>query len=507
MQKITTNKFALIAAPAAFYLFLVINGLLGINFGQHWDEHIFVTFADDFHFNGRIIPPNYLYPSFCYFLVLAASIIFRWFHATAPDAALIDNMQFTLFTRGIFVCIASLCVIWVFILALKITKRFWAAVLAGLIFCCSFEFSYHSRWAVSDLIAVQFAFLSTLILFLDIQMSRRILISAFVAGIAAGTKYTAGIVFLNVLITLLTWTLSMEKTVRTKLLIKYLIYTGLAFGLAFVLTTPGCIYHLKTFLGALHGQKKIYGTGHLPCDTVTPGWPHFSRMAVYFIFYLFSKYNFASLIISVFVVIGTVHALRERKWEIFGLFLVMFIYVLYVSSFRVMLVRNDLYVFPYFVVLAAYGVCAWHECIKSTALVRAVDALLAVVIVCSLCGIVTASWSIHAMSSDNMNKDVAEFLKKHPQNAYFFSKEIQLGLPPGYDMARQPTNGPMFLVFFKNEVKDQDFPPNGFRRYGLVSGPQDINLNYYPTWSGVDRIMVIKFKEATPGMLFDVNAY
>jgi hypothetical protein len=505
MQKTVPNKLALIAAPAVFYLFLVVNGLMGINFGYHWDEHLFVAFADDFHFHGRIIPTNYLYPSFCYFLTLAASIVFRWFHHLPADAALIQNMQFTLFTRGIFVCMASLCVIWVYILALKITKRFWAAVLAGLIFCCSFEFSYHSRWAVSDLIAVQFAFLSTLILFLDIQMPRRILISAFIAGVAAGTKYTAGIVCLNILITLLLWTLGMGKTVRTKFLIKYLICVGLVFGFAFVLTTPGCIYHLKTFISAIHGQKKIYGTGHLPCDTVIPGWPHFSQMTVYFIFYLFSKYNFASLVISAFVFIGTAHALREKKWEVFGLFVVMFIYILYVSSFRVMIVRNDLYVLPYFVVLAAYGVYSIHEHIKSSGLVRAVDALLAVVIACSLYGIITASWSIYAMSSDNMNKDVADFLKKHPGNRYYFSRQVRLGLPPGYDIARQPTNGPAFLVFFKSEVKDQDFPPNGFGRYGLVSGPQDVNLNYYPTWSGVDRIVVIKLKDANPAMLLDVN--
>jgi hypothetical protein len=123
MQKIATNTLVFISAPIALYLFLAVNGLLGINFGHHWDEHLFVEFADDFHFNGRVIPTNYLYQSFCYFLILAASIVFRFVCQIPADDALIQNMQFTLFTRGIFVCVASLCVVWVYILALKITKK------------------------------------------------------------------------------------------------------------------------------------------------------------------------------------------------------------------------------------------------------------------------------------------------------------------------------------------------------------------------------------------------
>ena len=505
MERITVSKLTLIGTPVVLYLFLVVYGLLGTNFGHHWDEHLFVEFADDFHFNGRIIPTLYLYPSFCYYLVLAASIVFRLFHHLPAGASLIPNIQFTLFTRGIFVFLSSLSVIWVYVMTLKITKRFWVAAVAALIFCCSFEFSYHSRWAVSDLIAVQFAFLSTTILFFDIAMPQRILLSAAVAGIAAGTKYTAGIVCLNILITLAVWILGMEKSARAKCFLKYFVQVWLVFGFVFVVTTPGCIYHLKTFVHDLRFQKAMYGGGHLLCDTVGAGWPHFSRLAVYIVFCLFSKYSLASLVISVFVFMGTAWALREKRWDVFGLFFVMLIYVLYVSSHPLLIVRNDLYILPYFAVLAACGVYALHERVKSRALVRSADAVLAVVIAFSLFGVATASWSVYSMSSINMKNELAEFLRNHPQNRYFFSKDVRAELPPGYDIAGQPENRQTYLIFFKDEVDVKDLPPEGFDKYRMISGPQDVNLNYYPDWSGTNRIMLIRFKDANPRLLMDVN--
>jgi hypothetical protein len=63
-KKIEAGKFIIIATPAILYAFLVINGWLGANFGYHWDEYIFVGFVDDFHLHWRVIPTNYLYPSF-----------------------------------------------------------------------------------------------------------------------------------------------------------------------------------------------------------------------------------------------------------------------------------------------------------------------------------------------------------------------------------------------------------------------------------------------------------
>jgi len=499
---IEAKKIAIIVTPIVFYVFLVVNGWLGANFGRHWDEHLFVEFADDFHINGRWLPTLYLYPSFCYFLTLLAAGIFRLLHPGLADVpSLLQNMDFSMFSRGVFVCVTSLCVVWVYILALKITRRYWFAFMAGLIFCSSFEFSYHSRWAVSDLIAVQFACLSTLMLFLDMSLARRVWWSAFVAGIAAGTKYTAGIVCLNILIALATNIQPWKSAGQVKMLIRQLIPVGTLFGLAFFITTPGCVFHMKSFFRDLLMQKSIYAGGHLGY-TVNPGWEHFSKITAYIAQTLFSPLPAASIIIGAFCLTGTWFACLKREWNIFGLFLVMCIYIAYVSFFKVMIVRNLLYVLPYFVVLAAYGLFSLHEFAKNKRGVLAVDALIFCLLVFSLNAVVAASWSVHKMDAIDMKQDLARFLDKRGKNNYVLSRGVRQLAGPGNEHVAQSGD---HVVFLKSEIQDEHYPANRFGLYQTIAGPRDVNFNYYPTWSGKDRIVIMKLEDVNPEMLEDLG--
>jgi hypothetical protein len=503
--KVKGRKVVILATPVVFYIFLLVNGFLGLNFGQHWDEHCLVDMVDHFYSTGTFIPVWYCYPSFCYFLTLFASCIFKWFHADMANIPLVQNLGFTLFLRGIFLCVSSLCVVWVYVLTLKITKKYWLAFLSGLIFCSSFEFSYHSRWAVTDLVAVQFAFLSTLILFLDMGLSKRVLLSAFVAGVATGTKYTAGIVGINILIALLVDSLQTGKTDRAKTLVRYLMRAGFLFFIAFVLTTPGCLYHLKTFLSSLHALKVEYAGGHVLCDTLNPGWEHFSKIMVYIALSLFSKYPLVSFIISVLCLTGTGHALFNKRWDIFGLFLSMFAYIAFVSLLKTMIVRNLLYVLPYFVVLAAYGLQALHNRIKKRNGILALDAPLICLLAFSLYAIVVASWSIYKKDAIDMKQDLALFLKENGGNKYVFSNGVRQLLPAGYQPVNSADHANVLLVFLKNEVNLEHFSVIAFGRYKTIAGPTDINFDYYPDWSGPDRIVIINLKDANQKMLDDLG--
>jgi hypothetical protein len=506
IRKSNSLKSLLWLTPIGLYLFLVVNGWLGVNFGTHWDEHLFVEFADDFHIHGRLIPTLYLYPSFCYYLILLSAEIFRLLHpGLANVPSLLQNNDFSVFSRCVFVCIASLTVVWVYILTLKITNKYRFALLAGLIFCGSFEFSYHSRWAVSDLIAVQFAFLSTLMLFLDMSVARRIFWSACVAGIAAGTKYTAGIVCLNTLIFMAANLQPWESKDQQKAFIRQLCLMGAVFAIAFFITTPGCIYHMKTFFRELQAQRNIYAGGHVLSDTVNPGWEHFSKIMAYFVLALFSPLPAASIAISILCLAGVVSALLKQKWNILALFLVMFIYVIYVSTFRVMIVRNLLYVLPYFVVLAAYGLSSLHEFAGNKRGILAVDAALLCLIVLSLHFIVAASWSVHTKDSTDMKKNLALYLKEYGENRYVLSKGAGQLLPSGYEPVPVADNSTVYLVFLMKEVQPEHYPKIAFNRYTTIAGPRDVNFDYYPVWSGADRIVIVKFKNANREMLDDLG--
>ena len=395
--------------------------------------------------------------------------------------------------------------IWVYILTLKITKKYWFALLAGLIFCGSFEFSYHSRWAVSDLIAVQFAFLSTTILFLDMSAARRIFWSACIAGIAAGTKYTAGIVCLNTLIFMVVNLQPWKGVGQRKAFIRQLFLVGAVFAIAFFITTPGCVYHMKTFFSALHAQRRIYGGGHVLSDTVNPGWEHLSKMGAYFILVLFSRLPVASVFISILCLTGVVNALLKKDWNIFGLFLVMAVYIAYVSLFKVMIVRYILYVLPYFVVLAAYGLSALHEWFKNRRRILMVNAVLLCLVAFSLHAVVHASWSIYRKDSIDMKKEMALYLGANPENKYVFSASVRKLLAEPNSSTEASPRSEAFLMFLKNEVEPEHFPKIAFNRYKTIGGPQDVNFDYYPVWAGADRIVIVKLKNANQEMLDDLD--
>jgi hypothetical protein len=492
--------------PIALYLFLVLNGWFGVNFGTHWDEHLFVEFADDFHIHGRLIPTLYLYPSFCYYLILLSAEIFRLLHpGLANVPSLLQNNDFSMFSRCVFVCITSLTVVWVYILTLKITKKYPFALLAGLIFCGSFEFSYQSRWAVSDLVAVQFAFLSTTILFLDMSVARRIFWSACIAGIAAGSKYTAGIICVNILIFMAVNLKPWKSGDQRIAFIRQLFLVGVVFAITFFITTPGCIYHMKTFVWGIHEQRRIYAGGHVLSDTVNPGLEHFSKITAYFGLVLFSPLPAASIAISALCLVGVLNALLKKEWNIFALFLAMLIYIIYVSTFRVMIVRNLLYVLPYFVVLAAYGLFSLHEFARNKRGILAVDAVLLCLVALSLHFVVDASWSIHTKDSIDMKKDLALYLKENGGNRHVFSKGVGQLLPSGYEPAPVADNLTIYLVFLKNEVKPEHYPKIAFNQYTTIAGPEDVNFDYYPVWSGADRIVIMKLKNANREMLDDLG--
>jgi hypothetical protein len=499
-------KILIWTTPVILYLFLVVNGWLGANFGFHWDEHIFAGYVDDFHLHWRVIPTNYLYPSFCFWLILFADGLFHLVHpALANVPSLASSTDFSVFSRCVFVCVASLTVVWVYVLTLKITKKYWFALLAGLMFCSSFEFSYHSRWAVSDAIAVQFAILSTVMLFLDMSLTKRIVWSAAVAGIAAGTKYTAGIVCLNIIICMAASLQPWKGGEAMKLFLRRLFLMGAVFAVVFFITTPGCVYHMKTFLSGLQAQRRIYGGGHMLWDTMNPGLEHFSKICAYYVLALFSRLPAASIFISVLCIAGVVAALLKKEWNIFGLFLVMAVYVAYVSLFKVMIVRNLLYVLPFFVVLAAYGLFALHEKFKNKPGIMVVDAVLLCLVAISLHDVTKASWSIYRKDSIDMKKDLALYLAENPKDEYVFSPAVRQLLAGTNAPDDAPANPDALLIFVNREVKLEDFPKIAFNRYKLIAGPEDVNFDYYPDWAGGDRIVALKLKNASREMLEDMG--
>jgi hypothetical protein len=464
---------------------LFINGAIGIDFGYHWDEEIFVEQASDSFNSGVFLPHLYIYPSFCYYLVVFAGGIYKIFNSETPINALLLSSDFYVFIRYIFLFISSLTVIWVYLLTLKITKKTFISLFAGLLFCSSFEFCYHSRWAVSDCIAVQFAFLSTLILFLDTNFKRKIIWSSLVAGIAIGTKYTAGIVCINILFYIFYDFFNKKEAENSiKELLRFVAFCFIGF----IITTPGAICEPFLFAGSLIHQKNIYSTGHYGY-TIQSGFPHFMKIIEYVVFVLFSDMSFVSVSFFILMVLGIIYIISKKELHVAVMFATMLIYIIFISTFKVMIVRNLLYVFPVFIVVAALGFDYLLGLIRKQ-YVFILKFVFVIFIGFSIISVVSSSISIYNKNKIDYAREVKNYILKNPDKNFIFSPQISSLI--NIKNSNEIILNNSYLIFLKDEISCDKYIANKRKQFEKVIGVKDINLDYYPTWLGSNRIIIMK---------------
>ncbi|MFA6923220.1 MAG: hypothetical protein WC223_03110 [Bacteroidales bacterium] len=497
MNKFIQNKYLLAITPIILYIFLFINGALGIRFGGHWDESIFIICVKKSIISGTYLPHKYIYPSFCYYLILISGFIYKFFYSFSDINSLDTNYEFYVYIRYIFLAISSLCVIWVYILTFKVTKNYFASLIAGLIICSSFEFSYHSKWAVTDCIAVQFAILSTLILFFNLNANKKIIFSSLIAGIAAGTKYTAGLVCLNIIIFIIIEFILNRRDI--KIIIKGIIVMCLCFLVGFIFTTPGAVFEFKMFIDDLIWQKDVYSNGHFGY-AIQPGIYHFNKIFQYVIFVLFSKNVIISILIFIFSLIGFIFVFIRKEWNMLGLFIVMLIYAIYVSFYKLMIVRNLLYILPYFAILSSFGFINISGIFKKFKLRISANILLLIVLLYSTSNVLASSLSIYNKKSFDLKKELNKYIKENVDKEFILSLNVSNIVNENNKPPKSLKNA--YLVFYKSEIPYEMYTANIYNQFQKVIGIDDINLNYYPTWSGDDAIIIMKYINASKEILF-----
>jgi hypothetical protein len=482
-------RLVLSGTPWLLYLFLLVNGGLGIRFGVHWDEDLFMTQAARASAAGSLLPHDYFYPSFCFDLVYALARLYRAFGGAGDTAAPVSGGDFGICIRLAFMAISSLSVVWVYWLALKAGKRYLPALAAGLALCSSFEFSYHSRWGVSDCLAAQFAILSTAILFFDGSRVRKLIGSALVAGVAAGTKYTAGIVVLSILLYII---LGMARRTATwKTVLGELALLAAFLGLGFFITTPGAVFDLVQFVGDVSLQKNVYAYGFFG-HTVEAGWPHFTKICEYAGLVLFGKQPWIAGAICLLALVGTGAAVVRRQWLLAGLFGVMLAYGLYVSTYRVMFVRNLMYLPPFLAVLAGLGTGFLARIPRRPGMRRAVWVALLAPSLLGCVLVARASLTIYHKDRLDFSRELKSYLAGQSGREFICSPKVRalLGLPRGEEV-KHPENAT--FLFFKSEKSWQSYTANRRGQFEKVIGIEDVNFDYYPTENGADRIVIRKY--------------
>src|SRR3954469_4073682 len=146
--------------PLVLVALFIVTGLRGIDFGYHWDERDWqLLAARNMVANGVLLSRPYTYPGFSKPLVMvpalrdALPLVWKGGTLREIQAAMLvsfDAPGYLLRARSVFVVVSSLGILWVYLAAWLLSRRWWQAMLAASLLGLSWELAYHSRWLVTD---------------------------------------------------------------------------------------------------------------------------------------------------------------------------------------------------------------------------------------------------------------------------------------------------------------------------------------------------------------------
>ena len=492
-------------------------GIRGVNFGYHWDEagwHI--DPAHKMVETGVFMQGPYIYPSFDKYLVVLPAIpsgvraaILNEGQPRPIQAAMLsamDSAGYLLRVRGVFIVVSSLAILWLYGAALALRHRRWEALVAAAGLGLSWEFAYHSRWAVTDCINVQFAALTLfmLALFHRTRKSFWIYATAVAAGLSMGTKYTGVFLLVPVLVA------SVTSRSLGPLLPLQVIWVcarrmiGLcALAMAvYLLTTPATILDPFQWASETRGISSYYIHGHHAGHTVSSAWQHTWIVLTYFGLAFFSPYPAIALLLFVALVAGAAQWLRRDLR--FGVVVVGFpllFLALFCFRYRLVVVRNYLFLTPFLALLLARGIADFAAWLRRPWQRFCLGAALLAVLVAQAAWLVAAGESIRHIDNDAYAKQALDYVRDHASLRFLVSNKIRaIARTEHWDLPAnvvKDQNGTR-VVFFG----DSEGPGSWYWQVNdpwlteAVFGPREVNLNWYSGWSGHDHVLVMTMDKA-----------
>jgi 4-amino-4-deoxy-L-arabinose transferase-like glycosyltransferase len=481
----------------------LITGIAGIDFGYHWDETKILHSVGRAFYTGVYLPRWYNYPSLSYTIALVALAPEILEAFTSPDprglpatirisqAALTESFKRRL--RIVFLACTLPAVFWTFLLVEKWRGDASEALVAAILLGTSWELMYHARWIAPDALMMQLGALSMLLMMGAFKSASRALEwlagASIAAGLCCGTKYPGGILMVPLLLAL---SISRTRDAGSRKSWRYeagvLVFL---FAAAFVISTPGSVLDPAKFLQDVRYESAHYGSalGEGLGDPL----PVRAALAVeYLALALFSRAWPLALVFFLLAIAGAIDmARKERRLAVWFLSAP----VLYMAFFllqRLMIVRNFLFLFPFLAVCAARGWAVGVRQAKRSALRLALVAAAAALVAFNAGWLVVSSLGIARRAEISYPSDLAKHIARHPT--------ARFKLTPAADrLLRQsstphPPNvvdrlaGADRLIFVSSEIAGKDahssvrLLANRLGLYDVVSGPYEVNLDYYPFW-------------------------
>ncbi len=524
--------------------FFIHYGLVGIDYGEHWDESYLQLITTNSVKQYSILPTGYIYGSFypaMGFVTIAPKITpdirsvlneiklhpMKHFNpsvlpqTTQYNDALVRYINSDPFLRDVrkkYIFFASLIILWAYLIGKQIDprkERHWrelsGVICAGLM-AFSWEYNYHARFIAVDAAYACFMVLIILMILYALHSSdpakkrKWLYLAAGLVGAATTTKFTAITFIFPMLMTAILgrWGRPLKEILAVS------IRMASSFVTMMVLLNPAACGSNQVYQHVvLWFHNYTVHQEHHPLAVYSNS-EHILRTLHYLFTTAFSPYLWIGTGLSLFFMIGLVR-LFQTQWRIAFLMLLFGIYYLVlIANARLMIVRNYLPLFPFLALIIAHGL---NESVQKAWQSRRV--LRPLLILLAIWPAMNGHWIHFASHTINRNVDpsiyltqAVDFIQKDKNHTYYVSKIFnQRCLAHGIDIHALPNvvrsldDKPNYAVIFFREFEDWRWMNNRRDLNRVVFGEQAVNFDYYSVWLGRNldsRVHIINGKYATP---------
>jgi hypothetical protein len=282
----------------------------------------------------------------------------------------------------------------------------------------------------------------------------------------------------------------------------------------FLLINPGAVFQYGAFIDDVRFESRHYRTSHSAYfGTVHGGKIHdltdgfftyLGRLLDYLVFSLPSPYGLVSLVLVVVAGIGLFALWRRDRVLTACLALTFGATIVYFSTLHVFIVRNFLIFLPFFALLVGCGTALLLEVVKPRAVVLAAVGVVALLLGANALYLLSAARTISDEDRGSPTRLVSNYIEDHPDDDFALSPDVRRAfrredraIPSNARGAG--TAGPDDYVFWYSQVEaiSQTLTvwPTTKRGYYRDFGSREVNFDYYPTWPGRDRVLVMNRDE------------
>jgi 4-amino-4-deoxy-L-arabinose transferase-like glycosyltransferase len=500
----------LVIVFAAIFLFCAISS---VHFGTHWDESGIITHVQKMLTSGILLPGYYNYPSLSYYIGLLTTL------AHAPDtfgaADTVATMQLQLAEiagssafkhqlRTVFAVLTASTALFVILAARAAGTGWLAATVSGAIVLSSFQVFYHSRWIAPDCLVMLTAAMTIAGALWAIRNKRLVslLLTAISAGLATAAKYPAGVLLL---LPLFVATCASDVPSRAARVL-------IVFGATYLVVTPGTVLEPVQFVKDVFDSWDYYRRGGLYTYTVDPGLPHLGKIVDFLAFRLASPHEVISLLVLTATIVGAAAAWR-RDWRVAVVLAVApVVYIIYFATGRTLVIRNLLILVPFIAVLTAITVDTLASSFRSRATRAGIPVAVAALLALNWPTLLHATKSVRDFDPEGWRESLLAYITAHPNRRFAASPQVSALLASATTQSmllHAPEDADTYLYFMREHIRAYGVGPGGVgcrgepcslplasitnRRntYTVIVGPDDIDLDYYPTWTGLPRIVSV----------------